>query len=173
MRVRRSLGHQPNLETLRSELYQLLATFLASKPIAEAASSEHEHTKQMLDVQNIENDIVARLLLSISVTLRVLDDREEGKLEMLSLYCGILTKNQNNPADSTGGMTLREACNKIIHADEVELDRSPLAAAHAHLNPYVYLSGSTQQGKPWSASLNVVQFVREGLAGISLAKGAA
>ena len=168
MRTIRPLGHQPNLAALRSDLHQLLAIFLASKSIAEVASEEAKPVASVFNVQDIENDAITRLLLATSVTLRVLDDREDGRLEMFSVYCGTLTKDTSDPVASGGGLTLREACNKIIHATEVELDRSSLHTGHSYLNPYVYLSGKDQRSRDWQVSLKVAQFVREGLVGISL-----
>ena len=168
MKTRSNIGHRPNLSTLRAELHYLLATFLASNEIARTAAEEFEAHRLFFDFREMEADAITKLLLSIAVTLRVLDDREDGTLEMMSLYCGLLVKDLSDPPGTTQGLSLREACNKIIHAKTVEFDRDETPGAHPHLKAFVYLAGQDQRRRQWTANVNVVHFVRECMSGLSL-----
>lgn len=159
-------AHRPNLDHLRIDLYQLLAVFMASRPIAAAALGSLSLHRELADVGDIERDLATRLLLSIAVTVRVLDDREDGQLEMLSTYVGTLTEDSAELMAS-GGLTLREACNKIIHAKGVDFAASKSEGEREYLEPFVYFTGSKGR-RVWNASLNVMQFVREGLYAVDL-----
>ncbi len=66
-------------------------------------------------------------------------------------------------------LTLREACNKIIHATRIKHD---VVIPDAHLNPdyygvylrpHLYLFGQ-HRGRDWRAKLSIIEFVRWGAA---------
>ena len=64
-------------------------------------------------------------------------------------------------------LTVREACNKIIHAtnvveDEVPFDwRTNPDQRGLHVRPFVYLHG-TKDGVDWRAKLSLVEFALAG-----------
>jgi hypothetical protein len=170
MRTSRRIDQWPSIDVVLTELHQLLSVFLASRPIAEAAMAKEELLVDFMDVREHEDSLIARLLLSVATSLRVLDDRTNGKLNDYALEVGSVIKNVPASVDSGVRLTLREACNKVIHAREVELEHTPLSEFCAYLNPHVTLVGRDQRAKAWQATLNVVEFVQEAqIAVVSLA----
>ena len=114
-----------------------------------------------MDVQVHEDDLITRLLLSTATSLRVLDDRANGELNEHALQVGILFKDGLAPVETGVRLTLREACNKVIHARDVELKRTKLSDFCAYLSPDVTLIGRDQRAKLWHATLNVIEYVQE------------
>ena len=158
-------AYQPNIQDLVSEIYQLLAGFMASRQIASIDRSsmygEHDPIHQFT---TIERDLITKRLMYVAITVRVLDDRESRIFNTFTDYCGTLTKDIKTPAE-TGGLELREACNKIIHAQRVEFDSASSETQADYLLPYVYLHGE-DKGRSWAANLDIVKFCRESSAAV-------
>src|SRR5262249_10077416 len=64
-------------------------------------------------------------------------------------------------------LTLREAFNKIIHATIMNTDSEAMTARKGEavastnrINPVLYLYGTHMSGKPWRATLKLLEFVR-------------
>ncbi len=58
-------------------------------------------------------------------------------------------------------LTFREACNKLIHAEDITWEAANEKGRHQrYLKPFVYLYG-TKQKKQWRATLDVILFVKE------------
>ena len=169
MRTTSTIGHTVSLRLLRSDLHLLMAVYLASQPIAAIADFDVKRDVSVYKVEDCELESITRLIVSTSINIRVLDDQEENKLDMLSLYCGTLTNDVEKPL-STQGLTLREACNKVIHAITVDFDHGRLETGGTFLHPFLYLRGRDQRQRTWEANLDVVQFVRESLNAIAYLK---
>lgn len=162
-------GHKPNIRSLRRDLYRLLSVFMASQPISKGQDLfDSRGPKTIATLLSFQEDEATELLLSIAVTLRVLDDREDGLLNMFSSYCGQLTEDANDPLKSSKGLTLREACNKIIHARSVEfaMTENGRNSAAPFLEPFMYFEGVDQRRRKWLADLDITKFVHEGISGI-------
>jgi hypothetical protein len=160
-------GHQPNISDLLREIYQLLTLFLSSRPIAELEESGmYGPNDPVRQFGAQERDLITRHLIAIAVTIRILDDRQSTVFDLFTDYCGTITKDLANPIQ-TNGLGLRDACNKIIHARDVEFDIGTTAQGVSYLHPFVYFSG-TKGSKPWTASLDVVKFCRESAAAAKL-----
>ncbi len=56
-------------------------------------------------------------------------------------------------------LEIREACNKIIHAQKVRFDVEEIGV-QKYMNPIIYLYG-TLQNKEWRATLDVIKFCKE------------
>lgn len=158
-------GHRPSIERLRIDLHHIICIFLASRPLAELVSREPEYAARDLVVHELENTEISRLLLSTAITLRVLDDRENGDLDCLSLHCGTLIENAEQ-ASVSEGLTIRKACNKIIHATNVHYERLSELSACQYLGPSFRLAGAHRNGTTWIATINAYEFAREGLRAI-------
>jgi len=152
-------GHFPKTETALLELYRLVAIFLASKNFA-ALRKGHpgEGHDPVYELQECEEEEVTRILLVLAITARVIDDREGHVYELVGTDCGTLQRNTSHPAKET--LTLREACNKIIHAKKVRLDMEEDDKGQRYLNPYIYIYGNQGEAE-WKATLDVVLFARE------------
>lgn len=151
-------GHFPRTETALLELYRLVAIFLASKNFATLRTTPlgvgHD---PVYELQEREEEEITRILLVLAITARVIDDREGGVCELVRTNCGKL---QKNASMQTEDLTLRDACNKIIHAKKVRLDLEEDELGRSYLNPYIYIYGE-QGGVEWRATIDVILFAKE------------
>ncbi|MEB8431875.1 hypothetical protein OO007_06515 [Cocleimonas sp. KMM 6892] len=149
-------GHNLNLKQIRLDIYRLACYFEANKSFA----NQNVESNQDLCINRLPRefleDEVSRILLQSAIIIRILDDESEAdKEEKNPFYCGeLLFKN------STQQLSLREACNKIVHGQQINFDIEELNG-HSYLKPIVYLYG--YQGKnDWKATLQIQQFVDHG-----------
>jgi hypothetical protein len=158
LQPQRKEGHFPNTENTVIELHRLLAIFLSSRHFAELCERyPGEGFDPIYKIQEVEADEITRILLSLAVTARVVDDREERISELVGSDCGVLQKDLD--IQETDVLGIREACNKLIHAKTVRFDVEELGVQR-YLNPMIYLYG-TLQGKHWRAQLDVIKFCKE------------
>lgn len=151
-------GHFPNTGNTVVDLHRLLAIFLASRHFAELCERyPGEGFDPIHKIQEVEMDEITRILLNLAVTARVVDDREGRVFELIGSNCGSLQKDLSN--QETDVLEIREACNKLIHAENVRFDTEELGVQR-YLNPTIYLYG-TLQGKRWRAQLDVIKFCKE------------
>ncbi len=149
-------GYRPNTDSLLLELHRLLAIFLSSKGFAELRGDAGNNAHPFDYLQEREEDEITRILLAVAVNARVIDDREQRVFDLFSLDCGVLVE-----SGVENGLSLRDACNKILHAQKFRFDLSETEARQQYLNPVIYLYGERQNGGAWKATLNVIAFVRE------------
>jgi hypothetical protein len=155
---RRNEGHFPNTGNTIVELHRLLAMFLASRRFAELCQGfPGEQFDPIYKIQEVEEDEFTRILLSLAITARVIDDREGRVFELVGSDCGTLQSDLRE--DQTVILDIREACNKLIHAETVRVDSEELGH-HRFLNPFIYLYG-TFRGLRWRARLDVIKFCKE------------
>ena len=152
-------GHFPKTETAILELYRLVAIFLASKNFAALRKGDPgEGHDSIYKLQECEEEEVTRILLVLAITARVIDDRESRVYELVGTNCGMLQRDTSRSAEEE--LTLREACNKIIHANKVRVDMEEDDKGQRYLNPYIYIYG--QQGRAeWKATPDVIRFAKE------------
>jgi len=109
-------------------------------------------------------------LISSAIALRIwLDQRPPRAFADMKTNCGKLYPNWPRQKKKVEVLSLREACNKIIHAETMNEDlvvpdraRNPDYEG-AYLRPRVYLySGKGKQH--WRAILSIVDFVKWGTA---------
>jgi len=161
-------GHLFDGGSVRLDLWRLLTSFLAEKEFSKLSEPElGDHDQPLLGLNSeFALDEITRILLSSAVALRVLDDRNGGALSQVAGGCGELQPDLAQ-AGQTTPLTLRGACNKILHATAIHFDCERLdgggiaqAAGRAtYLNPVMYLYGE-QAGVQWRATLDIVEYVR-------------
>jgi len=149
-------GHRPDIGDLKRDIYELLAFFLSSQPIAELNDSSSDPLQQL---DALQRDLITKRLISVAITIRILDDQGTQVIDLLTAYCGTITKDMTNPGEACG-LGLRDACNKIIHARKVTFDTATASTGRAYLYPSLYLEG-TERKKAWTVDLDVVKFCRE------------
>lgn len=161
-------GHVFDTTPQRRDLWLLLLIFLADRPLADLTEAEFyaDGYEQHLLGLNSEfaEDEITRILLSSAIALRVIDDRDGGFLDKLDA-CGQLQPDSSSPEAEP--LSMREACNKIVHATKVNydverLDGGPIeefGISPPYLRPTVYLYGSHRKAT-WRCALDVIQFVR-------------
>lgn len=152
-------GHSPKTETALLELYRLVAIFLASRNFASLTTSTGERFDPMFTLQGCEEDEFTRLLLTLAITARVLDDRKGmDPTVRATARCGTLIGNRANP--SVKKLTLREACNKIIHAKKIRPVVKENRKRQKYMEPRIHLFGDLN-GIEWEATLEVLPFAKE------------
>lgn len=150
---------------LGRDLYLLLACVLSSKGFAEQTYEKDYDVLQALRDSHEQRE-VGSLLLSIAVRVRVLDDRGKISKRAMALGCGSLVAGAVRGKDKIP-LTLREACNKIVHSRSSQLilshfdnfDAQLPSPTSTHMEPSLMLHG-TKNRKTWRASLDLVKFVR-------------
>jgi hypothetical protein len=161
---RRKEGHFPNTEGTVLELHRLLSIFLASKKFAELCTNyPGEGHDPIYLIQAVEDDEITRILLTLAITARVIDDRENRVFKRLDSNCGRLQKDVDKPKVAV--LDIREACNKIIHAEKIRFDVEE-HGDQKYLNPIIYLYGN-QQSTHWRAQLDVIKFCKEYVLNVS------
>lgn len=151
-------GHNPNLDLVLLELHRLLAIFLSSRSFAELRTGIGEGWEAVEALQSCEEDEITRLLLTVAINFRVIDNRKRDYMPP-SKSCGTLLKNLRKPT-STSPLTVREACNKILHAQVIRGDLDDTEDGQVYLNPIMYLYGPPEDVQ-WKATLNIIDFVKE------------
>jgi len=151
-------GHFPNTENALLELYRLLTIFLASKDFAKLLTNyPGEGYDPFYKIQAVEDDEITRLLLSLAITARVIDDREGRVFEIVGSNCGQIQHDIQKPGIEV--LDLREACNKIIHAKKVRGDIDEING-QTYLNPFIYLYGE-HSATSWKVKLDIINFAKE------------
>lgn len=151
-------GHFVKTETVLLELHRLVSIFLASKSFADLRTEDPgEGNDPIFQLQNGEEEEISRLLLTVAITARVIDDREGRVFGRGETDCGVLRADVAN--DKEVPLTLREACNKIIHANKFHLDIDKNEKGQAYLNPFAYFYGSYGTSN-WKATVDVIKFAK-------------
>ena len=157
-------GYPIAAEAYDFELFQLASTFAASTELARL-SEKHQGIGQLRST--FERSEAARRLIAVAVMIRgKLDSRcvtYPGKLEETSESdVGLLVPDLEKQGDSKR-LDFREACNKIIHATDVDLTPAgDDAESEPLLSQTVVLWGSRsarQGAKEWRADLDLPRFV--------------
>ena len=149
-------------DDLRRDLYRLFTHFHGSDNLAALANEDTGAFYARLQRQYEELEIQS-LLLSVAVRIRILDEayddtsREKWSLSVGKLFVDSARKNPHI------SLTLREACNKIIHARLVNFCRTDEAANDEvifPLMPTVVIYGSRSRSTViWRAELEINVFV--------------
>jgi hypothetical protein len=138
--------------------FRLLSIFLSDKQYQELKAKNKLKIPDELFFP-LKHDQVTHLLIEIAILYRILDNQfpkegsyEQARKERLvgSLYEPIGSKKQD--------LTIREACNKIIHAENINFDIKKLSKSNrGYLSPKIYIYG--EKGKiAWKAILDIVKF---------------
>lgn len=144
------------------DLYRLLCMVTASREVA-----SHGLTSPAIAMMQggFFKSEVTRILISCAAGLRILfDQRPQGPMNE-QRDCGKLFPNWATDPAKVEVLTLREACNKIIHAIRFDVV-IPDAAINpdeegAHYLPRLYLYGSKGRND-WRAELSLIDFARWG-----------
>jgi hypothetical protein len=144
------------------ELYRLACGFAASSPLSTVGKGNPAIRRL---ANTFELSEVSRRLIAIAVAVRSrLDLNSENYAAELDAEIGpvgVLTPDADIPYDPKP-LTLREACNKLIHASIVDfqfINESCDEADGEGLLPRVLLHG-TLRDKDWQAVIEVYDFIK-------------
>ena len=136
-------------EALDLEIYQLSCLFAASRELTKL--SKKNSSLQSL-VNAFELSEVSKKLISIAVTLRSFLDcnPKQNSKETTGTLVKDTEEHIVQPLD------FREACNKIIHATDIEFFKNcdPDNGLHWSLTLF-----GKKDNKQWEASLDILQFI--------------
>jgi hypothetical protein len=141
-------------EALDLEIYHLSCFFAASRELIDL-SKTYGSLKSLINTFELAE--VSKKIISIAVTLRSSLDciAPKSKLKEVSKNkTGILVKDIKEGIEQT--LEFREACNKIIHATDIEFfnNSNPDNGLEWSLSLF-----GNYQGKQWKASLDVLKFI--------------
>jgi hypothetical protein len=153
------LGHQIDVGEFLYDIGRLMAAVLSAQQIAilwDKRGAQEGVTALRTVVEGYQAREVPRLLVSLAAMFRI--KQTDGSWRAKPEYSvGWLCAGSEIDPECGELLTLREACNKIIHADQVE-SRYESAGERVHFSGTVYeLRGKTQGGKPWVAELNLIE----------------
>lgn len=157
MKITPPLGastHAPDPGIIHLELHRLLASVLSFPLMLELITEEHQPSDPMSSLLDAADPEITRLLLSTAVMLRAKD--EELGVEATDTEkwrVGRLTQ------ESEKALSLREACNKIIHPKLIWF--GPAEGADLGAAPLVQLLGD-YRSKEWHAEVDVRRYCRLG-----------
>ncbi|MFC3684242.1 hypothetical protein [Hydrogenophaga luteola] len=156
----------PTQAALREDIHILLATFMASETTARKVAGEAPGVIEAVGLDEAETASIRRRIAAVAIGLRMLSDlvpKAEWDGENLNA-CGTLVRDVGGN-ECFSELTLREACNKVVHATSVELFRTPLGHFYGYLDPSCHLRGK-EHGKPWKASVSIYSFCKSALIAI-------
>jgi hypothetical protein len=122
-------------ESIRLDAYRLLCLFYANKEIARQSDpvNHYPDPARSLELRYFPRELT-RLLLSIAIAVRTLDDQMErlprGSADRDKYMRARESTNRQHLCMMFDEMTLREVCNKVIHATVVEPHSQQGAEAH-------------------------------------------
>src|SRR5258708_20322258 len=110
------------------DLYRLLCLYLADRRVMSIAIASEDQEGPLDSLIRTLHDThidleVLRILICSGVTRRIAFDQYSGSvldLELKNRTCGLLWPNW--PKRKKESLTIREACNKIIHARKIQRD---------------------------------------------------
>ncbi|MBR1278666.1 hypothetical protein [Bradyrhizobium sp. AUGA SZCCT0283] len=160
-------GHSIEPGAFTLDLYRLVCMVLADRQVANRTLTSD--AIRSLQETHLRPEI-GRILISCAAGLRILfDARPAIKGWIDRSDCGKLYPDWPSDESKVEKLTLREACNKIIHAQQIRFDEVvPNAAANpdnegVFLRPYLYLYGSRNRHE-WRAVLSIIDFAKWGAA---------
>jgi hypothetical protein len=131
--------HRPRQFPLRPYTYRLLATVYASQRFPHEPIDTEDPRSLAYLASEFEAEKSTHLLLTIAIAVRTTLNRET---ELADLVCGELAD-----ASGTKPLTLREACNKVIHAEKIRADVELDGSRVVRQNPIMHLEGEAPGGE--------------------------
>jgi hypothetical protein len=151
------------------EVYRLITILEASSTLAEFEGNYERDRNRITFLRGWESPEISRIVVSMAAIIRSAVDANTGaysgylELELeLERPVGVLMPDDAQP-HAWEALDFREACNKILHADKVELERMPdTKALTGDLDLYGRHPG--KKGKKWQAKLDLREYALAALA---------
>ncbi len=146
-------------DVLLLDLYRLAAIVLASRSFrteSEAPSSHHDPLGSL--AAYFEEPEVFRILLAAAIWLRV--QLDQGHLDAPHASAVVGSLRTDPPAGpKQEDLTIREACNKIIHGKGFRIAVAETDDYEQYLAGQITFTG-THRGSAWEATVDILAFVR-------------
>ena len=141
------------------DLYRLASLFLASdrfRTLSKASSFHHDSLGAL--AAYFEESEAFRILLAAAIWLRVQLDQGHAEAPNPAAVVGSL-RVKAATGDTVEDLTLREACNKIIHGQGFHVSYRDTDTAEQYLSGHITFTGA-HRNVPWEAALDVLAFIR-------------
>lgn len=134
----------------------LLALFMADEAIHKLIG-KHHFPGIMYEYSEYREQQIIKLLIEIAASYRLTSWRLEGNIKERERKneVGLLFKGSD---DKEYPLTMHEACNKIIHADEIIFETKKVRKAPLRYVQDQIQATGTRQGKEWSIVLWIPEF---------------
>lgn len=140
--------------------FRLLSIFLASENLHKLCNGEYDSGADIL-ANEYEKSEIEHLLLQIATLFRSADTAALNKLTFNQRWNPNVGKLEQPIGSNAEDLTLREACNKIIHVKEIKYEViNGEYDWNRYLKPTMYLYGQQSKEK-WRAILDVKAFCFE------------
>lgn len=154
-----------NAETVLKDVYRLLSLVVGDRALALLPEDNHGLLVGLRD-QFVEDELV-HLLIGTAVMNRSHDDHMSGprrdadelSFAPVTLVCGTLTT-EGRKETATVDLLLREACNKIIHADQIRVETETVGNAAFPVLPHDVILVGRAHDRHWQAILSIPNYVR-------------
>lgn len=149
------------VDRLRVQLlaYRLITIILSSKELSKLCLFLDDETPSLMK-QEFEQNEIEHLLLQIAILVRAADDAARSGQTIGGSWNPKVGKIiQNIKTNKKEDLTLREACNKIIHAQKVSYDLNRNSEPRrTYVKPsFMYLYGK-KDNKDWKTILDIKKF---------------
>jgi hypothetical protein len=142
-------GFTMNPARIRYDIYRLLATIYSSQFFPHEPIDTEDPRSLAHLASEFEEDESTHLLLTIAIAVRTAVSRSA---EVGCLPCReLITPSKTKP------LTVREACNKIIHAEKIRADVELDGRRIVRQNPIMHLQG-TRGDEEWTVRLDLEPF---------------
>lgn len=152
-----------NSSAIQIAVQRLLSIFLADNKLQKLYTEGYFQGSWSI-VEEIKEEQIIHLLLEIATLYRTEEfkfpNNQYVKNEQNKLIVGRLHEPQNAPAID---LTMKEACNKIIHAETLNFNVNKLPKFERnYLTPKLFIYG-THRKKPWKAILDIILFCEKAM----------
>jgi hypothetical protein len=138
--------------------FRLLSLFLADKEIQKLkAKNRLQIADEIIGLSKY--DQITHLLVEIATLYRIRDNQIPKTDEYNQVRRNRIVGSLFEPIDSKRqDLTIREACNKIIHSETINFDIKKLSKSRrAYLSPIIYWYG-VKNKNDWKAVVDIVDF---------------
>lgn len=147
------MGYWIDPNSVYTDLHNLLCIFLADEKYSKIIKGSKDPLWELASLAEKE---ITRILINSAIVARIIDDQKDSSssFSAQSLECGLLIVDNKKSI-----LTLREACNKIIHAKNIGFEITETATKYSFVESKILLTGK-KNGKNWDAEINVVDYIR-------------
>lgn len=140
--------------------FRLLTIFLASENLHSLCNGEYDSGADIL-ANEFEKVEIEHLMLQIATLFRSADTCAKAKLTFNQRWNPNVDKLEEPVGSQVKDLTLREACNKIIHVEEIKYEViNGDYEWNRFLKPTIYLYGKKLEHR-WKAILDIKKFCFE------------
>lgn len=148
-------GYTIKIENVYRDLFYLLTIFLSDEKIAKTFRSNKD---QLHKICGVNDDEIARLVINCATTARIIMDQKKKNTNGTHSV-GIWIENTKKP-NKIKKLSIREACNKIIHAKELQFEVKKVKKDIYSLKPKLILIGDYND-QTWEVEINIIEFIRK------------